>query len=185
MSDSDNIQLGMGSLGIKTYVAATYASGFTDVGYTDEKGGVFNYKGSIKDFKAGNVKGIVKKIMIDEAAALELGLQEFSPENFCRALGLNPATDIDDDTVNHVKTIYIGGGTTSNYISVEFKVTFDVTGLFARIVLCKCLAAPELKVDLKPNDGIVLPFKAEALVDDAAGDTNGKYGFIEFKYATA
>lgn len=179
-NDSNQIQLGMGTLAVKPYVAGSYATGFAECGYTDEKGATFHYKGDVKKFKAGNVKGIVKRMLIEEECDLECPLQQFTAENFCRVMGLDPTSDI--ETVGDIKTVRIGGNLVQNLMSVEFKVDFDVAGLYARLVLCKCAAAPDLKIDLKPSDGIVLPFHPECQVDDAEGVTNGTYGFIEFKF---
>ena len=176
-----NLQLGIGDLGLKVYSAGSYASGFTSPGWHSEKGVVATYKQDEKKHKVGNSQGVVKIFITGEELALEGEVEDFTAANVASALGL-ASSDITDDEVNHIKSMFIGGNVVANYVSAQFTHVFDITGLFARITLFKARFSGGLKLEWKPGDPTGVPMKMEAMIDDAVGATNGKLGLIEFKY---
>lgn len=180
MGTAANIQLGIGDLAIKPYVAGNY-TGFTSAGFHSEKGATFSYKGDLLKVKSGNGLGITKVFVTGEEASLEAALQEFTALNVARALGLADA-DITDDTVNHIKSFYIGGNTVNNFFSAQFKVNFDQTGLYAELIIFKGRFAGEMKLEMAPNKVVEVPTTIECMADDAAGVTNGKLAQLNFKY---
>lgn len=180
MGTAANIQLGIGDLALKSYVAGTY-TGFTAAGFHSEKGAVFNYKGELLKVKSGNGLGITKIFVTGEEASLEAAIQEFTALNVARALGLADA-DVDDDLVNHIKSFYIGGNTVNNYFSAQFKVNFDTAGLYGELVVFKGRFAGEMKLEMAPNKVIEVPLTIECMADDAPGVTNGKLAQLNFKY---
>ncbi|MEW5763574.1 MAG: hypothetical protein AB1824_01245 [Acidobacteriota bacterium] len=180
MGTTANIQLGIGDLALKTYVAGTY-TGFTNVGFHSEKGGSFKYKGELLKVKSGNHLATTKIFVVGEEASLEAAVQEFTALNVARALGLADA-DVSDDAVNHIKSLYVGGNTTNNYFSAQFRVDFDVAGLYGELIIFKGRFAGEMTLEMAPNKVIEVPTVIECLADDAAGDTNGKLAQLNFKY---
>lgn len=175
-----NIQLGLGDLTLKAYSAGAYASGFTDAGFHSDKGMTFAYKGEEKKVKTGNQLGIVKTFFVGEEASLEGALLEFTALNIARSLGLADG-GVTDDAVNHVKSFYVGGNTTSNYFSAMFTTVFE-NSLWAKLTIFKGLFGRDMKLELKP-DPIDIPVKIDAQVDDDVGATNGKLAQIQWKYA--
>lgn len=179
MGTAANIQLGIGDLYLKEYQAGQYESGFSAVGFHTEKGAVFAYKGEMKKIKCGNQIGIVKTFCVGEEAELELALREFTAENAVKAMGLSE-DDIDD--AGGIKSFYVGGSTAANYFSAKFHTDFDVAGLSAELIIFKGQFQRDVKLELKPEEPVEVPWKIEALADDAAGDTNGKLAMLKFDY---
>ncbi len=176
-----NLQLGIGDLYLKTYVAGSYASGFSSPGFHSEKGVVATYKQDEKKHKVGNQLGLVKIFITGEELTLEGEIEDLIAQNVARALGLADS-DITDDAINHIKSFYVGGNTVANYFSAQFQHMFDLPGLWARITLFKARFSGGTKLEWKPGDPTGVPVKLEAMVDDAVGVTSGKLGLIEFKY---
>jgi hypothetical protein len=183
MGTAANIQLGIGDLALKTYVAGTY-TGFTSAGFHSDKGATFNYKGDLLKVKSGNGLGTTKIFVVGEEASLEAVLQEFTALNVARALGLADG-DVTDDVVNHIKSFYIGGNTVNNFFSAQFKVTFDVAGLYGELIIFKGRFSGEMKLEMAPGKIVEVPMTIECMADDDVGETNGKLAQLNFKYATA
>ncbi len=181
MGTAANIQLGIGDLSIKTYAAGAYGAGFAAVGFHTDKGAVFNYKGDLLKVKSGNGLGIVKVFVTGEEASLEAAILEFTALNIARALGLAD-TGVTDDAVNKIKSFYIGGNTVNNYFSAQFKVPFDVAGLYGQLTIFKGRFAGELKLEMAPSKPIETAVSIECMADDAVGVTNGKLAMLEFNY---
>lgn len=181
MGTAANIQLGIGDLSLKAYVAGAYATGYTGAGFHSEKGATFNYKGDLLKVKSGNGLGTTKIFVTGEEAGLDAALQEFTALNIARALGLAD-TDITDDAVNHIKSLYVGGNTNNNYFSAQFKVGFDVTGLYGQLTIFKGRFSGEMKLEMAPNKVVEVPCSIDCMADDAVGETNGKLAMLEFKY---
>lgn len=180
---ADEIQLGKGNVGIKTYSEGVYDSGYADCGATTEKGVTFNYKADEKKKKCGNHGGVVKYFYVGEEASLDIELEQISAIIMAKAVGLAD-TDINDDLINHIKSFFIGGLNTTNYFSVQHKVDFD-NGLFMRLTCFKCQFARDLKLTIAAQDSIDVPWKLNIVNDDAEGDTNGKLAMVEFNYVAA
>jgi hypothetical protein len=177
---ADEIQLGKGNVGIKTYSEGAYDSGYTDCGATTEKGVTFNYKADELKKKCGNHGGVVKYFYIGEEASLDIELEQITAAILAKACGLAD-TDIEDDLVNHIKSFMIGGNNTTNYFSVQHVVDFD-NGLWARLTCFKCQFTRDLKLPMAAKDTIDVPWKLNIVNDDAEGDTNGKLAMVEFNY---
>lgn len=180
MGTAANIQLGMGDLSIKDYVAGTYDT-FDPVGFHSEKGAAFAYKADVLKVKSGNGLGTTKIFFTGEEATLEIAIQEFTAAIVAKSLGLADA-DITDDAVNFIKSFYIGGNTAANYFSAQFKVPFDVAGLYGQLTIFKGRFSGDVKLDMEPKKNIDTPWKIECMSDDAAGDSNGRLAMMEFKY---
>ena len=181
MGDAKNLQLGVGDLDLKTYVAGTYGSGFSSPGFHSEKGATATYKQDEKNHKTGNSLSIVKIFITGEQLDLEAAIEEFTALNVARALGLADS-DITDDVVGHIKSFYIGGNLAANYFTARFTHKFDIPGLWARITIFKGRFAGGAKLEMKPTDVTETPTKMSAMEDDAVGVTKGKLGLLEFKY---
>lgn len=184
MGDAKNIQLGIGDLTLKAFEAGVYDAGYSDAGFHSEKGATFNYKGDLLKVKSGNGLGTTKIFIVGEEASLELASQEFTAENIARALGLAD-TDVADDAVNFIKSLYIGGNTQNNYFSAQFQVDFDVAGLYSRLTIFKGRFSGEMKLEMAPTKNIEVPWTIECMADDTAGVTKGAFAMVEFKYQAA
>jgi hypothetical protein len=182
MGTAANIQLGIGDLSLKAYAAGSYEAGYASVGFHVDKGAVFNYKADTLKLKSGNQLGIVKIFVTGEEASLEAAVLEFTAINVARALGLADS-DITDDAVNHIKSFYVGGNTTSNFFTAKFSVPFDEAGFSADLIIFKGRFAGEMKLEMAPSKAIETPITIECMADDASGATNGKLAMLKFHYA--
>jgi hypothetical protein len=161
--DTTKITLGPITVSWKAYVAGTYTSGFTDFGCVSEKGAKFKYKGKELEIACGNQLGVIKRLLTQEEAELEVNGLEFTIENIATALGI-AAADIEDDETNHYKYVFIGGQTANLEWSVKLtSVLSDATTL--TIVLYRCNLSRDQKLEFAPDKVMETPLKFKALGD--------------------